>query len=140
MTTKDRTMRFIAHKGLSIKKFEEMCGLSNGYLNSMKSGFGKGKLAQVLAAFPEINRDWLVYGEGEMLTRAEVSQSSTGDNTIQVTGNNVDMHNINQSLAQDEKKVAELEKRVAELTKDKEMLQAMIEKLQAQMSKLLEMM
>jgi hypothetical protein len=139
MTTKDRTMRFIAHKGLSIKKFEEMCGLSNGYLNSMKSGFGNGKLAQVLAAFPEINRDWLVYGEGEML-KSEVSQSSTGDNTIQVTGNNVDMRNINQSLAKDEKKVAELEKRVAELTKDKEMLQAMIEKLQAQMSKLLEMM
>ena len=67
MTTKDRTLRFVAYKGLSIKKFEEMCGLSNGYLNSMKSGYGNAKLMQVLAAFPELNRDWLVYGEGEMI-------------------------------------------------------------------------
>lgn len=67
MTTKERTLRFIAYKGLSIKKFEEICGLSNGYLNSMRSGYGKGKLEQVLYAFPELNRDWLVYGEGEMI-------------------------------------------------------------------------
>ena len=74
MTTKERTLRFIAYKGLSIKKFEEMCGLSNGYLNSMKSGFGSNKLAQVLTAFPELNRDWLVYGEGEMIKK-DVSES-----------------------------------------------------------------
>jgi transcriptional regulator with XRE-family HTH domain len=67
MTTKERTLRFITYKGLSVKKFEEMCGLSNGYLNSMKSGYGNSKLLQVLRAFPELNRDWLVYGEGEML-------------------------------------------------------------------------
>lgn len=67
MTTKDRTLRFIASKGLSVKKFEETCGLSNGYVNSMKSGYGNNKLLQVLSAFPELNREWLVYGEGEML-------------------------------------------------------------------------
>lgn len=67
MTTKDRTLRFITYKGLSVKKFEELCGLSNGYLNSMKSGYGNSKLSQVLRAFPELNRDWLVYGEGEMI-------------------------------------------------------------------------
>lgn len=74
MTTKDRTLRFITLKGLSVKKFEEMCGLSNGYINSMKSGYGSNKLSQVLSVFPELNRDWLVYGEGEML---KVSPSIT---------------------------------------------------------------
>ena len=71
MTTKERTLKFIAHKGLSVKKFEEMCGLSNGYLNSMKSGYGSNKLSQVLRTFPELNRDWLVYGEGNMLIQSE---------------------------------------------------------------------
>ena len=33
----------------------------------MKSGYGNAKLLQVLSAFPELNRDWLVYGEGEMI-------------------------------------------------------------------------
>lgn len=77
MTTKDRTLRFIAHKGLSVKKFEEICGLSNGYLNSMKSGYGNSKLAQVLRAFPELNRDWLVYGEGEMIKGDSIQQEET---------------------------------------------------------------
>jgi transcriptional regulator with XRE-family HTH domain len=71
MTTKERTLRFIAYKGLSVKKFEEMCGLSNGYINSMKSGYGNAKLSQVLRTFPELNRDWLVYGEGEMLVQSQ---------------------------------------------------------------------
>lgn len=70
MTTKERTLRFIAYKGLSVKKFEEMCGLSNGYINSMRAGYGKGKLEQVLSVFPELNRDWLVYGEGEMINES----------------------------------------------------------------------
>lgn len=83
MTTKERTLRFIAFKGLSIKKFEELCGLSNGYLNSMKSGFGNNKLTQVLSAFPELNRDWLVYGEGEMIkkeisSKEEIQLPQTG--------------------------------------------------------------
>lgn len=139
MTTKDRALRFITHKGLSVKKFEEMCGLSNGYINSMKSGFGSGKLAQVLSAFPDLNRDWLVYGEGEML-RIEVSQSANGDNTIQVSGNNVDMRNINQSkgVKEDLKRIKELEQRIEELTKDKEMLQSLVDKMQSQIEKLLE--
>lgn len=78
MTTKERTLRFITYKGLSVKKFEEMCGLSNGYLNSMKSGYGNSKLLQVLRAFPELNRDWLVYGEGEMLVETATLPRSTG--------------------------------------------------------------
>ena len=83
MTTKERTLRFIAHKGLSVKKFEEMCGLSNGYLNSMKSGYGSSKLLQVLRTFPEINRDWLVYGEGEMLVQSQ-SLTQSADEHIEL--------------------------------------------------------
>lgn len=77
MTTKSRTLRFVAYKGLSVKKFEEMCGLSNGYVNSMKAGFGASKLLQVLNAFPELNRDWLVYGEGEMIKGSTNTLSQT---------------------------------------------------------------
>lgn len=130
MTTKDRTLRFITSKGLSVKKFEEMCGLSNGYINSMKSGFGSTKLPQVLAAFPELNRDWLVYGEGEML-KSNIEQSSNGDNTIQVSGNNVDMRNINQSKSShdDVRRIKELEDRIEELLEDKKRLQGVIDKL-----------
>ena len=73
------------------------------------------------------------------MLKGNSSQSSTGDNTIQVTGTNVDMRNINQSKnAGDEKRVKELEQRIEELTEDKRRLQEMVDRMQAQITKLLE--
>ena len=66
-TIKDRVKDFIEYKGLKMKDFESMCGLSTGYVTSMRKGFGREKLNNVLTAFPDLNRDWLLYGEGEMI-------------------------------------------------------------------------
>lgn len=67
MSIKNRTKEFIEHKGLTVSGFEEMCNLSNGYVSSMRKGYGRDKLNNVLNTFPDLNRDWLLYGEGEML-------------------------------------------------------------------------
>ena len=66
-----------------------------------------------------------------MLTQSEVSQTSNGDNTIQVSGNNVDMRNINQSKSSndDARRIKELEDRIEELLEDKKRLQGVIDKL-----------
>lgn len=58
---------FVKHLGVSMKTFEEACGLSSGYVTSMRKGFGPDKLNNVLNAYPQLNRDWLLYGEGNML-------------------------------------------------------------------------
>ena len=67
MTIKERTKEFIDYKNLTVSRFEEMCGLSNGYVAAMRKGYGAEKLNNVLTVFPELNRDWLLYGEGTML-------------------------------------------------------------------------
>lgn len=67
---KERALKFISYKGLKIKDFEQKCSLSSGYLNSMRKSFGIDKLNNVLSAFPDLSRDWLLYGEGEMLRQA----------------------------------------------------------------------
>lgn len=69
-----------------------------------------------------------------------IPQSSKGDNTIQVSGNNVEMRNINQSKgsSDDAQRIKELEQRLAEALEDKKKLQEMVDKMQAQISKLLE--
>lgn len=64
---KERTIMFVKHLGVSMKAFEEACGLSSGYVTSMRKGFGPDKLNNVLNAYPQLNRDWLLYGEGNML-------------------------------------------------------------------------
>lgn len=66
-SVKDRTIEFIKYKGLKMKDFEEKCGLSTGYVTSMRKGYGVDKLANVLSAFPDLNREWLLYNEGSML-------------------------------------------------------------------------
>ena len=66
---KERVLAFIKYKGLKMKVFENQCGLSSGYITSMRKGFGSEKLNNVLTQFPELNREWLLYGEGEMLNQ-----------------------------------------------------------------------
>lgn len=46
----------------------------------MRKGFGSDKLNNVLTAFPELNRDWLLYGEGEMLKSPPERASAQGEN------------------------------------------------------------
>lgn len=67
MAIKERVINFIKIQDLTTSEFERRCGLSNGYVSSMRKGFGEAKLNNVLKAFPNLNRDWLLYGEGEML-------------------------------------------------------------------------
>ena len=80
MDIKSRTYLFVNHKGLTMKKFEELCGLSSGYVSSMRKGFGRGKLNNVLTVFPDLNREWLLYGEGEML----VSETPTEEKNEEI--------------------------------------------------------
>lgn len=89
MTIKERTINFIKFKGLTVRKFELMCGLSSGYINAMRHGFGVEKLNNVLLQFPDLSREWLLYGEGEMLKTQKKSE-----NTPNVVQNNQNGDNI----------------------------------------------
>ena len=67
MTISERIRHFIEYRGITVKSFESAAGLSNGYVNGIRKGIGSEKLADILRAFPELNRNWLLFGEGEML-------------------------------------------------------------------------
>lgn len=66
-TAKQRIIDFIKNKKISIREFERECGLSNGYLKSLKHAPGADKLSLILSTFPDLNRVWLLTGEGSML-------------------------------------------------------------------------
>lgn len=84
MTLKDRVYFFIESQKISKSEFERRCGLSNGYVNAMREGFGTKKLEQVLRAFPQLNREWLLFGEGEMTSDPPQTQNQqAGDNARQ---------------------------------------------------------
>ncbi len=83
-TTKDRLLLFIKELGIGQGKFETSVGLSNGYVNKLKSSPSVEKLKMIVGAFPELNPNWLMTGEGEMLNKnvLEHSHSKEKNNTI----------------------------------------------------------
>ena len=54
----------------------------------MRKGFGGTKLNNVLTIFPELNREWLLYGEGSMIkpTTPTVTQHNTYGHNINTQG------------------------------------------------------
>ncbi len=89
-TVKDRTLQFVKYKGITMRAFEAMCGLSTGYVTSMRKGFGTAKLNNVLTAFPDLSRDWLLFGEGSMLKSQQPQHSQVvsgeNNNAVQMNG------------------------------------------------------
>lgn len=88
-TVKDRIITYIKYTGISQKKFEETVGISNGYVNNVKASPSSTVLQKIFGAYPELNKDWLLTGEGPMLTSdmsGSVHQQSSGDNSPNVNG------------------------------------------------------
>lgn len=79
-TIKDKIFLYLSEKNITKAEFERNCGLSNGYLNNIKGSLGADKLEGILRAYPDLSRDWLLYGEGSMLK--EEKKDGGGYNNI----------------------------------------------------------
>lgn len=65
---KKRVLALVSHfSGNNKKAFENEVGLSNGFINNIKMTIHPKSSEKILSKHPEINRDWLLFGEGEML-------------------------------------------------------------------------
>lgn len=80
-------MIFIKSINISIKKFEEAVGLSNGYINNLKSQPREENIQKIIQSFPNLNRIWLLTGEGDMLLPQNGNATTVNDNHTSVAGN-----------------------------------------------------
>lgn len=85
---KERLLLLIENLAISRAAFERTCGLSNGYVNNIKGNIGAKALESILRAYPAVNREWLLYGEGEMLrpTTPTITQHNTYGHNINTQG------------------------------------------------------
>ena len=67
LTVKQRLVEYLNKKGIGQNKFERLAGISNGYISNLKSTPGESILTKILQSAPDLNRVWLLTGEGEML-------------------------------------------------------------------------
>ncbi len=80
MGVKERIFLFLENQSISKAEFERRAKLSNGYLNNFKGAFGAKKLEYILTAFPNLNKVWLLTGEGEMLNPSVIQNNQNGHN------------------------------------------------------------
>lgn len=67
MGVKERLIEFLKVKKLSQGEFQEKTGLSNGFVNNIRRSMREESLDKISAAFPDLNRSWLMLNEGDML-------------------------------------------------------------------------
>jgi hypothetical protein len=63
---KERLKEFIAYLGIGNREFEISIEVSNGYINSISKSIGGDKLEKISKKYPQLNREWLLFGEGDM--------------------------------------------------------------------------
>lgn len=74
-SVKERLITYLKHIKIGQNKFESLAGISNGYISNLKNAPGADILTKILNAAPDLNRNWLLTGEGSMLINAEEIQA-----------------------------------------------------------------
>lgn len=96
MDIKERFDAFIAYKGLSRRKFQEAIDVSNSYIQNISKGISSKILNSISIQYPELNKEWLLTGMGEMLVNSERE-----DKTVSITQSSVSESNRKGALIYD---------------------------------------
>ena len=67
---KERLNQYLQEKKYTKTDFGKAIGVSASYVSSIRQSIANEKVTAIRKAFPDLNTDWLLYGEGEMLNAA----------------------------------------------------------------------
>lgn len=72
-TVKDRLLLFLKSQNISKAEFARRMGLSVAYVSAMRKSLPEDRVKRLCELFPSLNRDWLLYGEGEMFIPSQTA-------------------------------------------------------------------
>lgn len=67
MTVKERLIKYLEYKQIGRNKFETTAGISLGYITNLKNAPKEQQLVKILQAAPDLDKIWLLTGEGSMI-------------------------------------------------------------------------
>lgn len=102
MTLKDRVKEYCQSQNIPISKFEKESGLSNGYFNRVQHRPSQDKLDNIARNNPDLNIQWLLTGNGQMLTTDPIPKSESKPKQLEF--------DFNRWMENEEKKTASLQK------------------------------
>lgn len=83
---KERLLKYIESKNLTMNRFCIMCGFSTSYVRNIQKTISSRYLGIISKNFPDLNIHWLETGEGQMLNEVipiNVQNNSVGNNSQQ---------------------------------------------------------
>ena len=94
---KEVIIKLLDYSNLNVKQFSEKLGMKRGQaiydIMSGKTRRISEKLAnQIISEFPEINRSWLLTGEGEML---KDYSANSNEHSVSIAGTEIKENKIN---------------------------------------------
>lgn len=85
-TVKERLEFFLKSKKISKTDFGKAVGVSNSFVSSMRKSLGPDKIQSIAQTYPDLNVEWLLTGEGEMLksqsTKSPTPSTEQSNNNI----------------------------------------------------------
>jgi len=81
---KQRILQIIENKNLTRSIFFQKTGLKRGFLDSdkLEQAVSDRQIAMIIAAFPDIDTDWLITGKGKMTRESTPEAPSDGTLTV----------------------------------------------------------
>jgi len=70
LSSKEKIIKYLNYKGISQDKFSRACNVSSGFLRQGKS-FSIEYLKSIRDNYSDLNLNWLIYDEGNMLLSGE---------------------------------------------------------------------
>ena len=64
---KDRLKQYLKENKISVYRLEQSCGFSKSYLHNLGFKIPIDKINRICEALPRLNREWLIFGRGEMI-------------------------------------------------------------------------
>lgn len=96
---KSRCKEFARAKGIPVYKFEEMCGMSQGYVSNIRQSISPAFLQKMTSVFPDLNVTWLLTGNGDMYVSVG-DVTDYGTNTGQIRDDKQTAHDNNAPVFQ----------------------------------------
>lgn len=115
--SKYRIINYLDYKGISKPLFFSQTGIKRGFLDSDKlnQNISEEHIAKIIATYKDVNLQWLITGEGEMLKESN-SITNTSTPKVSVLSNEKDerIKELKDMIALQKERIKDLEERLNE--------------------------
>ena len=92
---RDRILEYCDFKKMTINEFQAKAGLDKYLFDDSSKAINSHIIKKILYYHPDLNREWLLTGEGEML------KGGKSDNTVSISGNDIKEGDFSGTLVYD---------------------------------------